>query len=202
MKSYQEQFEENYLFYNKKEREKSHTLKHSKMFLTLSEMGVDKYYRVANKEFFTDVAFSEKNQTWYAFSVERNKIYEFCVGLRITKDDFAYMPSTEEEVIDILINHCLKRYKDHVESFTYEIVEKLYDRGGGTLLYKNKYLALSLTFKKDINYTYAGETEIKYIVLDNKFGKGEWEAKTIDDCRIMAVQCAFNFEKTYEQHFL
>ena len=109
-----------------------------------------------------NIGFSEKNQKWYAWSYRG--ILEFGIGSKITKESDGYKASNPQE----LYEQYTKVYEDGIRLFYPEDV-KITKTG------------IRIT-------TYAENSKPSYNYV--KCGKGEWEAKTLADAKLMAITAA------------
>jgi hypothetical protein len=127
------------------------------------------------------IGFCKKDQTWAGWS--HRAIYSFGIGSKVKKGDCAYKPTDPQDMLDDMIRFWVD---DESENVTADIIteQKLDvedphgDRDGVGILLKTE-----RTRKKDNKLL----TSTHWSPYPKKWGKGEWEAKTLDDAKQMAI---------------
>lgn len=136
------------------------------LYTTSTEKGYS-YNGVAN------YGFSEKNQTWYGWS--HRAFRGFTIGSKINKEYSGYMPENRDAFEKMLFNF----YKDP-EYLDYKIENRTNDSFDLTWVYSNNIP----------NEKLRGTEGCIKCVYPEEYGKGEWEAKTLDDAKQMAMDFA------------
>lgn len=119
-----------------------------------------------DKPYYT-IGFSRKTNKWYGWDWE--DIQEFNIGHMVKKGDMGYTPNN----IDELYQDLLKQYTDNAYVMKYDehiSIKELVSVIEG--ITKNNDYICSKYWSKPYNV---------YL------GRGEWQAKTLDDCKEMAV---------------
>ncbi len=109
-----------------------------------------------------NIGFSEKNQKWYAWSYRG--ILEFGIGSKITKDSDGYRASTPQGL--------------------YEQYTKIDE--DGIRLYDPEDVKITKTGIRITTYAENSKPSYNYVTC----GRGEWEAKTLTDAKLMAIMTA------------
>lgn len=122
------------------------------------------------------IGFCEKKQKWYGWS--HRAICGFGIGSTCKKGDCHYMPSTPQELFDHITS---------IDEYGYQ-QEKPENV---------EILPTGVRVKKDMNrFIFDKKSEIvgtepgEAMYYEIKAGKGEWEAKTLDDAKEMAIAFA------------
>lgn len=123
------------------------------------------------------IGFCEKEAQWYGWA---RAFYGFGVGSKVTRGNIGYTPSDPDELLNDI-----KPYYDHYENTGYEIEEN-----GIRILFDDY----------DIEYSQDPDSEYGTLIEVNRtfcrreefveLGRGEWEARTLDDARQMAADFA------------
>lgn len=153
------------------------------------------------------VGFSPKDNKWYGWS--HRAIYGFTIGSECKKGNCHFSPANKDDFIEYLINwHHDEEYKvktwaedgEHRESYC-EFIESekspdgligLVEKPGSTTygdVMKGVWI-YGLYNDKVPNESMRGTTSKDFTEYPEKYGRGEWTAKTIDDAKEMAQ--AFN----------
>lgn len=125
------------------------------------------------------IGFCEKEQKWYGWS--HRAIYGFAVGSEVRKGDNAYMPVDEESFREKYLQFFgVNKY--HKNASVRDHTDKDGTRGA----------LITATYTDDVPNEKLRGTE--YICFwpyrYEKFGRGEWVAKTLEDARQMASDFA------------
>lgn len=140
---------------------------------------------------YNGLGFSTKNQKWYGWS--HRAFCGFEIGSKVKKGDCAYMAGTPKELHEEFLklhDKDLLTIKDN----GVEIEHKFEKCSDPECPWKSGTQTISLGVEmplehKDHNCTYIPEkSEFQFI----ECGKGEWEAKTLEDAREMAEAFANN----------
>lgn len=130
------------------------------------------------------IGFCKAEQKWYGWS--HRAVCGFGVGSKVKKGDCAYKPADPQDLLDDMIRFWVED-EDEIVTKT-EILEQKLDAkdpngqhaGLGVLLRTRK------TRKKDKEVLESRHWE----PYPNQWGRGEWEAKTLEDAKEMAVAFA------------
>ena len=114
----------------------------------------------------TTIGFDKKANKWYGWDYE--DIREFSIGHIVKKGDIGYIPSNIEDLYNLL-----KRYKQNAQ-----------------IIKHDEYISV-----KELLSVVEGITENDDYICHKYWsksynvypGKGEWQAKTLDDCKEMAI---------------
>jgi hypothetical protein len=120
------------------------------------------------------IGFSPKDNKWYGWS--HRAIYGFTIGSTCKKGYVHYVPSNMDEYIE----EAIRWYKDiYRENVRYK--ETLTHSG-------EKYIVIQWDYNDKVpNEELRGKTEKGYFLV-SKFGRGEWEAKTMADAKQMVME--------------
>lgn len=119
------------------------------------------------------IGFCEKEQKWYGWS--HRAIYGFGIGSRVRKGDVAYQPVDKYDLAEEMVKFWAKDDDSSKYEIEYDVPDPHGDfKGIGVLI---KY------GKKDMNSTF-------WEPYPEKWGPGEWEAKTLEDAKKMAIAFA------------
>lgn len=117
------------------------------------------------------IGFSERDQKWYGWS--HRAIFGFGIGHTVKKGDCNYKPKNIEEELELLIKWHSEEDRINVKA------EVIGDE-----------IHVSWEFtgdKAQRNDLIVGQT---YQISDIQFGRGEWTAQTLEDCKEMAIAFA------------
>jgi len=117
------------------------------------------------------IGFCEKEKKWYGWS--HRAIFGFGIGSKVEKGNPAYIPDSLENFIE----DCINFWKDD-ENKTFLNYE---------IFFRDKQKILTLHFK---HIKPTGLVLIPVIPIPESFGRGEWEAKTLEDAKQMAIDFA------------
>lgn len=132
----------------------------------------------------SSIGFCEKEQTWAAWS--HRAMSSFGIGSKVKKGDCAYCPTDAQDMLDDMTRFWVDSEDEYVTE-TKILRQELdvtdpnsYRPGLGLLLDTER------TRKKD------GEllSSIYWEPYPDVWGKGDWEAKTLDDAKEMAIAFA------------
>ena len=123
------------------------------------------------------IGYCPKEQKWYGWS--HRAIYGFGVGSKVKKGDCAYMPADKRDFLDDCIQLWTDVNHEDVKGYEYEDNEGIL---GVKVGWRN-----SDTIP---NEAIRGKIYEDFSPYPEQFGKGEWEAKTIDDAKQMAMDFA------------
>jgi len=130
------------------------------------------------------LGFSEKEQKWYGWS--HRAIFGFGIGSIIKKGDCAYNPTNPQDMLDDMIIF----WKNPENEYIYETEILKAETGildpNNEILGPGCYLETSEKRKND-NSIFIGKY---WQPFPSSWGKGEWEAKTIEDAKQMAIDFA------------
>ena len=124
------------------------------------------------------IGFCESEQRWYGWS--HRMISGFKVGDSVTKGDCAYTPSSVDELYIELIT-------PDDDGWAWQKAENVEKIEGGVRI-KHKTVRHTSENAETGELTGWVEDEPEYQVI--KTGRGEWIAKTLEDCRQMAIDFA------------
>lgn len=119
------------------------------------------------------IGFCEKEQKWYGWS--HRAIYGFGIGSTCKKGDIHYIPGTPQELY--------KEYTTPDENgFAYKKPEEV------EITDKGIRVRVDMCKPSSINPLVYEDCEPKYYEVE--CGRGEWEAKTLEDAKQMAIDFA------------
>jgi hypothetical protein len=130
------------------------------------------------------IGFCKEEQKWYGWS--HRAVFGFGIGSKVKKGDCAYKPTDPQDMLDDMIRFWVD---DENESVTADVITKQEmdvedphgDRDGVGIL-----LEVERIRKKDNKLL----TSTHWNPYPDKWARGEWEAKTIDDAKQMAIDFA------------
>ncbi len=130
------------------------------------------------------IGFNEKEQKWYGWS--HRAIYGFGIGSIVKKGDCAYTPINQQDMLDDMINFWVGKenefcYKAQIIKTEIGIPDPNGERVGFGC-----YLECSTTRKND-NSIFISKY---WQPFPDVWGRGEWEAKTLEDAKQMAISFA------------
>lgn len=136
-----------------------------------------------------NIGFCEKEQKWYGWS--HRAICGFGVGSKISKGDCAYVGATPEDMIEDRVAFFSDLGEEKAALVRAEC-QILPDRSGIRILHAPLKIpmaesiedALDPDAKTEMVDIYQGKFSVE------KCGRGEWEAKTLDDAKQMAMDFA------------
>jgi len=125
------------------------------------------------------IGFSEKEQKWYGWS--HRAMYGFTIGDSVKRGDCAYRPADEEGFRQKYLNFF--GVGEHHKNPT--VVDHTDENGKRGAL-------ITATYTDDVpNKKLRGtEYRIFWPYENEKFGRGEWTAETMDDAKQMAIDFA------------
>ncbi|WP_028525625.1 hypothetical protein [Runella limosa] len=129
------------------------------------------------KDATSNIGFNPKEQKWYGWS--HRAICGFGIGSTCKKGDCHFIPSNKEEAIEDALNF----WEDdcHSDIKCGDSVDKKGMPG----------LKISWTYnEKTPNKKLVGTTGGAFCHFPEKYGKGEWEATTMEDAKQMAIDFA------------
>ena len=116
------------------------------------------------------IGFNEKEQKWYGWS--HRAIFGFGIGSKVKKGDSAYVPKNREDFKEQMLLSWKYEFRNDITT------ERETEKGFFvTWIYSNNTPNESLRLTK-------GEI---YHQFPEKYGKGEWTAKTLNDAKEMAI---------------
>lgn len=123
------------------------------------------------------IGFCDKDQKWYGWS--HRAIYGFGIGNRVKKGDAGYIPFSPEDMLEdmirfdsddnhIILGHSLRAEDPNhqIEGFGVLVKEEIKSKNGKSVIYDD------------------------WEPYPVPWGKGEWEAKTLEDAKQMAINFA------------
>lgn len=122
-----------------------------------------------------NVAYSPIDNKWYGWS--HRALFGFTKGSQVKKGTIAYNPANKEDYMDNMLNFWKDADTKNIR------IEDITDKG-----FKIVWEYSDNIKNKDLR----GQTHYEYEKFPNKFGKGEWEAKTMNDAKQMAIDFAEN----------
>lgn len=117
------------------------------------------------------IGFSEKDQKWFGWS--HRALFGFKIGDTVKNGDCGYKSKTIEDEIESLIKWYSDRDRINVKA-----------KAVGNEIHVSWEYTGERTNRKDL---ITGEI---YYIKDIQFGKGEWIAQTLEDCKEMAIDFA------------
>lgn len=121
-----------------------------------------------------NIGFNPEEQKWYGWS--HRAVYGFGIGSKVQRGDIAYKSTNPDDFARDLVEFWKGPYKDNVRAVIEKDgvrVEWEYNEGC-----KNKKLI--------------GKTNSIFHHFPEQWGRGEWEAKTLEDAKKMAIDFAEN----------
>lgn len=116
------------------------------------------------------IGFCSREQKWYGWS--HRAMFGFGIGHMVKKGDCGYRPGDISELVDSLID-------EGVKPNLIEITEK-------GVRVTHVMIPVASPIPTDTSFTV--ECEPQYQTID--LGRGEWTAKTLEDCKQMAIDFA------------
>lgn len=138
-----------------------------------------------------NLGFNPVEQKWYGWS--HRAIFGFGIGSRVEKGDCGYTANNPEEMIDDYANFFADISQECADQHRAEC-QILPDRSGIRILHTP--MKLPMATMKDLPEALDDleslpvETVFADAVSVRKCGRGEWEAKTLDDAKQMAIDFA------------
>jgi len=125
------------------------------------------------------IGFSEKEQKWYGWS--HRAMYGFTIGDQVKKGDCAYKPTNEEEF--------RQKYLQFFTSDEWQKDAKVVDHTDEN---GERGALITATYTDDVLNEKLRGTEYRnfWPYRNEKLGRGEWTAKTLDDAKQMAIDFA------------
>jgi hypothetical protein len=114
------------------------------------------------------IGFDRRNKKWYGWS--HRAIYGFTIGSKVKKGSCGFVPSSKEEFLEGII-----KWYDYYDDIKTEEGITVDGKPGIRITGTNK------TSKLESN---------TFEIYPEKWGKGEWEAKTLEDAKQMAIDFA------------
>jgi len=119
-----------------------------------------------------NIGYNPQQEKWYGWS--HRALYGFGIGSKVKKGDAGYGSKNEDDFLD----SCLLFWKDKDHR---EIKGEFVDDG----------VRVSWVFGENTpNEKIRGNIGEAFLDFPSKWGKGEWEAKTLDDAKQMAIDFA------------
>jgi len=138
--------------------------------------GLRQIQKTDPKHCVCSIGFNEKEQKWYGWS--HRAIFGFGVGSRVKKGDVAYCSNSKDDF--------LKEMVTFWDDESHENVVGRHEINDGVSGVSIKWGYNNKTENKKIRET----INSVFMPYPDKFGKGEWEAKSIEDAKQMAVDFA------------
>lgn len=140
----------------------------------------------------TSIGFNEQEQKWYGWS--HRALFGFGVGSTVKMGDCAFAPSNKEE----LAQSCAKFWEIDNPVFEYDISKFNFLKAEQIrAIEKNKEQAkiapaekITANTKKIIGVKISNEKSLRFEEYPTSWGRGAWEAKTLDEAKIMAKDFA------------
>ena len=121
-----------------------------------------------------NLAFSPSQQKWYGWS--HRAIYGFGIGSECKKGDCHYRPTDKEDFLVDTLNFWSDPEKENL---------RVYNSTSG------KGVHVEWEYSQNIpNKSLRGKTTGCFVYYPEKYGRGEWVAKTLADARQMAIDFA------------
>lgn len=142
--------------------------------------------KIKDKDFSCSIGFSEKEQKWYGWSHRAS--YGFGIGSNVKLGDVAFNPRNRDEFVTAAIE---MYYEDFASVKFLRFCNKASDiiKMKGSIKDDNLYgeYAYIEGFELLLN-----DERVEFIELPDKYGAGEWTAKTLEDAKQMAIDYATN----------
>lgn len=124
------------------------------------------------------LGFNPVEQKWYGWS--HRAVFGFGIGSTCKKGDCGYVPDNEENFIEDQVNF----WKDE-EYHEGLFIERVTDKKGRNGIRMNWRYTNTVP-----NESLRGKIDDRFIPFPEKYGRGEWEAKTLEDAKQMAIDFA------------
>lgn len=141
--------------------------------------GVTYTEKVCDEHCVVSIGFSEKENKWYGWS--HRAIFGFGIGSRCKKGDCGYNAANKKDFIE----SCVSFWSDErcgCENITSKEIRN-----------EEGYLGVEITWTYNDsipNIMLRGAIETQFTPYPRKWGRGEWEAKTLADAKQMAIDFA------------
>ncbi len=122
-----------------------------------------------------NIGFNPQEQKWYGWSY-RSMSYGFGVGSKVRRGDIAYKPTDPDDFARDVVEFWKEPFKDNVRA----VIEK----DGVKIEWEYN--------KRHKNKELIGKTGSVFHHFPEHWGRGEWEAKTLEDAKQMAIDFAEN----------
>jgi len=121
------------------------------------------------------LGFNPEEQKWYGWS--HRAVFGFGIGSKCKQGDSGFRPSNKEE----FIKRELSFWGD--DTYAEEDTLKILERGDG--------VTITYIYNQEVpNKALRGNKYEHFSSFPEKWGKGEWEAKTLEDAKQMAIDFA------------
>ena len=142
----------------------------------LIERDITKVYSTYNGEDpNANYGFSEKNKSWYGWS--HRGCCHFEIGSQVKRGDVAYMPKSKED-----FEQCMLEFWADEDALQMNIGNRTEEGFDVRWIYSSRIP----------NEKLRGKVAVEPCTYPEKYGRGEWEAKTLDDAKQMAMDYAEN----------
>lgn len=130
------------------------------------------------------IGFNEKEQKWYGWS--HRAIYGFGIGSVVKKGDCAYIPTNPQDMLNDMISFWINPedefcYKTEIVKTEIGVPDPNGERDG-----LGCYLECS-SMRKNDKSIFTGKYWQPFL---DPWGRGEWEARTLEDAKQMAIDFA------------
>jgi len=140
------------------------------------------------------IGFNPKTQRWHGWS--HRAISDFGIGSKVKLGDFAYIADTPEELIDNHVGFWVKNGNSEQIQRALDECKILEDKTGIRILHTPTYMPMAASAEELADVLDSGDISALPIVdiaptfTIVKCGRGEWEAKTTEDAKQMAIDFA------------
>lgn len=135
------------------------------------------------------IGFCEKEQKWYGWS--HRAIYGFGIGSKVKKGDCGYIGATPEDLIEDRVNF-FSDLGEETAKIKRDECQILPDKSGIRILHAPLVIPVADSIEDALDPD--GKCQMIGLTKDAvsiiKCGRGEWEAKTLDDAKQMAIDFA------------
>lgn len=135
------------------------------------------------------IGFCEKEQKWYGWS--HRAFYGFGIGSKVEKGDCGYISATPEDMIEDRAAFFSDLGEEKAQLARDEC-QILPDRSGIRILHAPLVIPMAASIEEAFDPD--GKTQMvdihEHAVSVELCGRGEWEAKTLDDAKQMAIDFA------------
>jgi len=132
--------------------------------------------RVNNADWTTDIGYNPKEQKWYGWS--HRAIFGFGIGSTCKSGDCHYRPENKKDYIDTQTNWWAD--SNHLNIASIDSIQ-----------YGIHGVLTTWTYSDDTpNKSIRGKITTQFSPYPVEYGKGEWDAKTLDDAKQMAIDFA------------
>lgn len=145
------------------------------------EKGIRQFQKTDPSHCVYTIGFNEEEQKWYGWS--HRAIHGFGVGSTVKKGDCGYVPTDKDDFLESIVGFWTE--EDHLNIKGIHKVQK--DENG----IEEKGVYVEWTYSdKTPNKEIHGQISGVFSRYPEKYGKGEWVAKTLDDAKQMAIDFA------------